>query len=209
MARSAAPIYWLPLQQASSPATSKGTWQDNKTRRPDGTVERLPLLCHMGDNYEDREQHPRAQARYVMIVRHEGHTVPLLMTNGAADLTRGTYAQYMAGKARKFGWYLLHVPLCRQIKSGDVRKDKIVCRELLASKKLCPAKHYPEGCPCSVRERAARQAAHVANEAARDSVFASLATKHEATLANAAAKGVGAEMRAAIRELVGELKGGK
>jgi hypothetical protein len=173
--REARPIHWQPLstpstgehiaREVSRGAVTRG--RDPETGLP--TLERLPALCHGGDDYESRQVHPRARSRFVVCVRHDGHVVAITLTNASADLnlTSG-YANYVRMKARSLGWFPF-VACCpvRELKAKRLRRDRVRAPELLArGAKVCSPERLKSDRPCphAIAERDARRAAHAVEQ---------------------------------------------
>lgn len=142
-----------------------------RTRMVNGrkVIEKLPQHGHEGD-YENKR---RARGRrYIMVVRHEGHTVPLLLTNAAAHLTHGPYAQYQLGKARALGWYPMGGCPCALYIGQELSADQVVSDAVKKGTPCKPGTHSAEHpCEHDLAERAARTALWNADQAERMSGF--------------------------------------
>jgi len=107
-----------------------------------------------------------------MVVRHEGHIVPLLLTNAAAHLTHGPYAQYQLNKGKHFGWYPEGACPCALFIAGELKGDNVVSAEVRNGKPCEPGSHsQAKPCPHDLAERAARRDQWNADQAERMAGF--------------------------------------
>lgn len=128
-------------------------------------VERVPQRGHQGD-YEDRR--PARGIRSVRTVRSDGHTVHMVLTNGAAHLDHTTqFGQYQNAKAEHLGWYPVgSCPLAR-LANGQLQPQHFRVQSML-KETPCAPKSYSEKSPCkhSIAEELARKAAWASGEMA-------------------------------------------
>lgn len=141
-------------------------------------TEKLPQHGHDGDYENKRKARGR---RYIMVVRHEGHTVPLLLTNAAAHLQHGPYAQYQLGKARHLGWYPMGACPCALFLSQELTADQVVSPEVKTGTPCEPGTHNSERpCKHDIAERKARTEAWNSDQASRMSGFRDADEKNHA-----------------------------
>lgn len=158
------PIFWTtttPGYNASD--RERRVWVDDvlpngKKIRKQAT-EKFPQRGHLGD-YETRFQAPGE--RWMLVVRHDGHEVRAVLTNGAAHMDSATgYGQYVRAKARALGWYDPRQCPCALLATGGLQPEHIVSEEVKAAEPCRPGAYDPkkERCPHSIAEKAARMAA--------------------------------------------------
>lgn len=149
------PIFWLTTSDPRNGAAERERVRVGE----DGEmiVEKVPQHGHVGD-YENRVRAPGM--RCALVVRHEGHTVELLLTNAAAHLDpSGPYGNYQRAKARKLGWYLAGTCPVAMLASGELSRTQVACEENRSPKATaCPPKSCSKAEPCKhdLAERAAR-----------------------------------------------------
>ncbi len=158
------PCFWLTTSEDPSRERSR-------TRMVAGrkVTEKFPQHGHDGDYENKRKARGR---RYVMVVRHEGHVVPLLLTNAAAHLTAGPYAQYQLNKAKHFGWYPEGACPCALLAGQELTNDQVVS-EKVRSGAPCKQGTHNATSPCEhdLAERAARTAMWNTDQAERMAAF--------------------------------------
>lgn len=167
------PIFWLTTSENQN-------LERTRTRMINGrkVTERVPQHGHVGD-YENKT---RAKGRrYVKVVRHEGHTVPLLLTNAAAHLTTGPYAQYAMSKARAFGWYPEGGCPCALLIGGELTNDQVVSPDVRNGTPCEQGTHnIDRPCKHDLAERAARTKQWNEDQAEKMAGFADADEKNHA-----------------------------
>lgn len=146
------PCFWMTTSENTGPTSP----ERSRSRMLKGrkVLEKLPQHGHVGD-YENRARAPGK--RYIMVVRHEGHTVPLLLTNAAAHLTPGPYTQYQLNKARALGWYPEGACPAALFVAGELNKDQVVSDEVRSATPCAQGTHsITAPCKHDLAERAAR-----------------------------------------------------
>jgi hypothetical protein len=170
------PIFWLTTSDPRNGAAER--------ERPvmvDGemAVEKFPQHGHLGD-YENKTRAPGT--RYFVVVRHEGHTTNLVLTNGAAHLDpNGPYGQYVRTKALFLGWYPAGTCPVAKLLAGELKKQHIACDDNKSPRaKACAPGTCNQKNPCEhdLAERAARAARWNANQAKRLAGFRSDAERY-------------------------------
>jgi hypothetical protein len=119
-------------------------------------VERIPQRGHMGD-YENRR--PARGIRSVRVIRHDGHLVDSVLTNGAAHLDHTTsYGQYMQAKWRFFGWIPLGSCPLALLAIGSIERDHLHDQSILADQPCAPGScSEKDPCKHATAELAARR----------------------------------------------------
>jgi hypothetical protein len=204
MAMKREPIFWLTTSDPRNGAAER-----ERTVMLDGepVVEKHPQHGHQGD-YENKTRAPGT--RYIKVVRHEGHTVALVLTNGAAHLdASGPYGNYVRGKARFLGWYPEGACPVALLNAGELRKQHIACAENLSHKaKACAPRTCNQANPCEhdLAERAARAAKWNKKQTERLAGFRSDAERYAQEVAKAnkelvvdVANAVAAKVAAAVQ----------
>jgi hypothetical protein len=167
------PCFWL---TTSEDANRERT----RTRMVGGrkVTERLPQHGHEGDYENKRKARGR---RYIMVVRHEGFIVPLLLTNAAAHLTHGPYAQYQLNKGKHFGWYPEGACPCALFVAGELTADQAVSNEVKTGTPCEPGTHSAQKpCKHDLAERAARTKQWNEDQAEKMAAFQDREDKHAA-----------------------------
>lgn len=145
------PIFWLTTTE--DPERERRTIRAVAGRKP--IVEKLPQIGHVGD-YDNKQ---RAKGtRFVFMIRHEGHEIPMCLTNAAAHLDPSTgYGNYMRGKARALGWYPSGACPSRLFRMGELTLDQLASEEARTGTPCEPQmSNRKRPCPHDVAERAAR-----------------------------------------------------
>jgi hypothetical protein len=154
MAMKREPIFWL---TTSDPRNGAAERERLTTVDGEPVLEKIPQHGHQGD-YENRTRAPGV--RYIKVVRHEGHTVPLVLTNAAAHLDpTGPYGNYMRSKARALGWYPEGACPLALVAAGELRKNQLAAESNRSSKAApCASKSCNQANPCKhdLDEREAR-----------------------------------------------------
>jgi hypothetical protein len=143
------PCFWLTTGEDANR-------ERTRTRMVAGrkVTERLPQHGHEGDYENKRKARGR---RFIMIVRHEGHVVPLLLTNAAAHLTPGPYSQYQLNKGKHFGWYPEGACPCALYVAGELTDDHVVSSDVKSGSPCEQGSHSAQKpCKHDLAERAAR-----------------------------------------------------
>lgn len=151
--RDALPIFWT--------STQPGFNDSDRTRHfmKDGEqiVERIPQRGHIGDH--DEFVVDRRGIRFLTVIRHDGHIVHSVLTNGAADLDdTASYGQYIRAKHRKLGWYGIGECPCALVR-GRALSPHTMLHVPNRSADPCEQGTYSHDNPCphSKAELAARQ----------------------------------------------------
>ena len=115
------PIFWT--------STQPGFNDSDRTRHVmiDGerVTERIPQRGHVGDH--DEFEVDRNNFRYRTMIRHDGHIVSSILTNGAAHSdVHGPYGQYIQSKYRFLGWFSPADCPCALIASRIIGADTMV-----------------------------------------------------------------------------------
>lgn len=185
------PIFWTTTTPGFNDSDRARTIMVEGKRR----TEKFPQRGHVGD-YDDRKIAPGD--RWMLVVRHDGHEVRAVLTNGAAHMDTATaYAQYVRVKGHRLGWYNPGQCPCALIATKELSKDAVVSDEV-RNGTPCPPSSYSlkNRCPHSSAEQAARQAVHKAVQDERELAFKSKEDKildamreQTAALAKAASPG--------------------
>lgn len=177
------PIFWLTTSDPRNGAAER-----ERVIMVDGEprVEKIPQHGHQGD-YENRSRAPGV--RYIKVVRHEGHTVALLLTNAAAHLDPTTgYGNYMRSKARALGWYPEGACPLALLAAGEISANQLASEELRAPKaQACAARTSNQANPCKhdLAERAARAVKWGKKQRERAAAFATDADRYAKELREA------------------------
>lgn len=198
------PCLWLTTSDPNNGEQFRTRTRMIKGRK---VTEKVPQHGHDGD-YENRTK--AKGRRYIMIVRHEGHVVPLMLTNAAAHLTSGPYSANMLTKARKFGWYPAGACPCRVLASGELTLDHFVSDEARAG---VPCGDHvrstiDEPCPHDVAERVARAKQWGVDHAERMAAFRDPDEKRD-EMQRAANADLVTNVANAVAERVASAKSGK
>lgn len=168
------PIFWT----TTTPDYNKPDRERVRIENGKRIVEKVPQIGHQGD-YENKT---RAKGtRYVYIVRHEGHVVPLLLTNAAAHMDANTtFGTYQRRKARAFGWYPAGACPCALRVAGEYTPNHFVSKEA-QSGQPCANREADMRNPCKhdIAERAARAERWKEEQAERMAKFKPEEDKHK------------------------------
>lgn len=166
------PCFWLTTTENPKPERERLLIVNGRK-----VIEKFPQHGHDGD-YENKRK--ARGMRYVRIVRHEGHVVPLLLTNAAAHLDpSGPYGNYQRRKARKMGWYPAGGCPAALLAAGELDRDNIVSEVPKTTKPCKPGTYsFAEPCEHDKAERAARAAQWKTDQDERLSGFKTDADKH-------------------------------
>ncbi len=153
--------------------------------------ERKPSLAHCGGDYDTVQFHPNARNRFRDVLRHDGHIVSQVMTNGAPHVSvRTSWAGYQLAKARHFGWIPVDVCPVRLLKFGGF-KPSVFLDESILKAHVCAKGATPEGgCKHFRAELAARRAKQIEAMTAIDAVIVDAESARERSIAEAAARAV-------------------
>jgi hypothetical protein len=161
-------------------------WSGNNTPdRGDGRKERKPSLpIKLDERGRVDGLHPRANNRFIDMVRHDGHVASIVMTNATADVVihapGGTFANHQFGKAHFHGWFPIASCPVRLMKAGALLREKVVSAEVLDGH-VCDKDRATWPCPHTIAEITARSTQH---ERAQAPVMQALeAAEHRAELA--------------------------
>lgn len=160
------PCFWTTTQPGfNTPHRERQVMVDGRRVR-----EKFPQRGHQGD-YDDLR--PARGIRSVLMIRHDGHTVQVALTNAAAHLDHTTpWGQYQLMKARSLGWFQPSQCPCALLLTGELTREHIVQVEILNSRPCDPGTYSVKApCPHVLAERAARTAQHNRDEAERLASF--------------------------------------
>lgn len=190
------PILWLTTSEDSNRERSRVRMINGRK-----VTEKIPQHGH--DGASDYENKIRAKGqRYIMVVRHEGHVVPLILTNAAAHLTMGPYAQYQLNKARHFGWFPAAACPCALVATNELTHDHLVSEEAKTGQPCEPGTYsFEKPCKHNLAERAARTRQWNEDQNERMSAFADK-TEKEAAIQRALNKELVADVANAVAEKV-------
>lgn len=166
--------------------------------------EKIPQRGHVGGDADNPivSRH----ARWVHVLRHDGHAVRMVMTCAAADFDMASlWTQERRAKARHFGWILVgHCPLALVL-TGEIQKGQLLAKDI-RNQPPCAHGTYGENKPCPhyLAEEAARKELQKKKTAQAEKVNRSEADKLVAAQADQTKEIVGA-----ITEVLGGKKKGK
>ena len=108
--------------------------------------EKIPQRGHVGGDADN----PIASrhARWMHVLRHDGHVVRMVMTCAAADLDMASlWTQERRAKARFFGWIPVGQCPLAMLLTGDIQKGQLIAKE---NRGAAPCAHgsYGETKPC-------------------------------------------------------------
>ena len=134
-------------------------------------IERIPQTGSQGE-YDNRQPITSVR-RWLPMLNHGGHEVPVVFTNAAADLNNtGPFAQYQWAMTRAMGWFWIGACPVALASSGELRTHMVVDQAILDDQP-CALGTYGETNPCKhvASERAARARQNAENEAAREQAY--------------------------------------
>jgi hypothetical protein len=146
------PIFWTSTRPGYNNVDRERVTNVNGKR----IVERVPQRGHQGD-YENRRL-AKGQ-RYITAVRHEGHVVSVVMTNGAAHMDPNTeFGLYQKAKMAHLGWYPIGGCPLAALANGNMMPGHFTDQSLLKDVP-CPPSSCSEAKPCrhAIAERDARR----------------------------------------------------
>jgi hypothetical protein len=159
------PIMWVNASQANYRGAERSKMVNGRK-----VTERVPARGFDGDPDAKR---PARGVRSVRLVRHEGHIVDMVLTNGAAHLDPNTeWGQYQKAKARFMGWFPLGSCPCALLTTGEMTADHMVDRAT-ARELPCAPGSYSEQAPCkhALAEIDARRAQCLVDTKDREHTF--------------------------------------
>lgn len=165
--RDALPIFWT--------STQPGFNDSDRTRRymKDGEliIERIPQRGHIGTH--DEFVVDKRGIRFLTVIRHDGHIVHSVLTNGAADLDdTASYGQYIRAKHRKLGWYGVGECPCALVAARSLSPDTMLHAPNRTSDPCDPGTYsHDKPCPHSKAELAARQSRQAKLMAAKEAAY--------------------------------------
>lgn len=166
------PIFWT----STRPGYNKRDRERVSFVDGEQRVERVPQRGHQGD-YENRR--PARGVRSVRVVRHEGHIIEMVVTNGAAHLDPHTeWGQYQFAKARFHGWFQLgSCPLAR-VAAGELSPSHFRAQSILKDRPCAPGTcSEKEPCKHALAEIEARRAAQAKANAELERKYAGAAER--------------------------------
>ena len=133
----------------------------------DGVAVRIkhPQAGHQGDY--DAPIRMRAEGyRWITVVNSAGNVVPLVLTNGAADMNPNSeYALDRKQKARFHGWYRYGQCPVALLRAGEMHAGHFADASLVKAQPCQPGEYSLERpCKHALAEQAARRAKHNARE---------------------------------------------
>lgn len=160
------PIFWTTTKPGYNNADRQSERMVNGRR----VIEKFPQHGHIGD-YESPTKAPGV--RFVYMITHVGHEIPMVLTCGASHLDpNNPFGKYQLQKARFLGWFPPEACVLALLTNGDLHENHIVEASLLASD-LAPCR-YEQGrysrfdmCEHSLAEKMARRMRHNIDEAER------------------------------------------
>lgn len=133
-------------------------------------VERHPARGHLGDGPDDVKE--ARGTRYITVVRHDGHTVFLCLTNAASHLDTNTpWAQYQRAKCFVLGWFEIGKCPLAALYNGEMFgghfHDQSIVEAWRNEEPPCRPSDCSEASPCrhALAEKAARVRSNVAYHA--------------------------------------------
>ena len=154
------PIFWTTPRQGYNDRDRQRVRFENGR----AVIERFPAKGHLGD-YENRVTAPGT--RYVTVVRHDGHSVFMVLTNGAAHLDVMTpFASYQRSKMRAFGWFPLGACPLALLANSELYACNFA-NQAIVTEQPCVPGSYSEASPCKhcLAEKAARAEINVESNA--------------------------------------------
>ena len=160
------PIFWTTTQPGYNDRDRMRTRVDEETGEL--VVERFPQRGHDGD-YDDHKPAERG-LRYVNMVRHEGHIVPVVLTNAAAHLDHtDSFGRYQIATARNHGWFCLDECPRALVATGTISERSIVDKSQHGEAPCDPGTYSADRmCRHAQAELKARRARNVKLEANRE-----------------------------------------
>lgn len=149
------PIFWTSTQPNYSEKDRTRYRMENGKR----IKEKIPQTGHIGTH----EAYQKAAVRrFHEVVRHDGHMVFSVLTNGAAHLdVHGPYGQYIVGKRRSLGWFGMGECPCALVAANNFGVECLVDEKNRGARPCEPGTYSAaQPCPHAVAEIAARRAAH-------------------------------------------------
>lgn len=173
------PILWLDAdlaqRESSHIAQRRAIIHPGAGAEGEDLVEKHPQYCSAGDEAGTIR---RDYARFLRIVKHDGHVVFASLMAGASAMDQN-YANNQRAKHKHFGWFRFGACPLAEVSAGRLRPDKIMDREVraaaLAGTAACRIKG---GVPCAHAE--AEIAARRDRHRARDEKIARLAMSEDA-----------------------------
>lgn len=135
------PIFWTSTQPNYSDKDRVRVSMVNGKR----VQERVPQRGHVGE-YDNYDYAPGF--RSLRVVRHDGHVVDSVLTNGAAHMdTHTTYGQYIRMKHRALGWFAMSECPCALVAAQHIGANTLV-HEPSRTAQPCPPGTYSAKAPC-------------------------------------------------------------
>ena len=159
------PIMWVNASQRNYVGATRTRVVGSKK-----TTERVPARGVIGE--PGKSSHARG-VRSVRVVRHEGHIIDMVLTNGAAHLDPNTeWGQYQKAKARFHGWFPVGACPCALRGTGEMQPDHFA-DSTLATELSCQPGTYSEQAPCkhALAEIEARRAQSLVETKEREHTF--------------------------------------
>jgi len=150
------PIFWTSTQpNYSDKDRVRYTMVDGKRIR-----EKVPQRGHVGE-YDNYTYAPGV--RYVTVLRHDGHIINSVLTNGAGHTDHtGPYGQYIRMKHRGLGWFGMGECPCALVAAQTISRDTLVCEANRDAQPCAPGSYNAKSpCPHAIAERDARRKQHV------------------------------------------------
>lgn len=174
------PIFWTSTQpNYSDKDRVKESMIDGKRVR-----ERIPQRGHVGE-YDNYTMAPGV--RFIRVIRHDGHIVDSVLTNGAAHMDpHSAYGQYIQAQHRHFGWFGAGECPCALVASGRFSRECLVHPANRDAQPCEPGSYSGQKpCPHTVAELRARREQHnglmaekEASSKSKDDKLIELLTEH-------------------------------
>jgi hypothetical protein len=163
------PVMWT----STRPDYNRNDRERSYVREGRLVTERIPQTGSQGE-YDNRTPITHVR-RWLPIINHGGHEVPVVFTNAAADLNNtGPVAQYQWAMIRGLGWFWPGACPVALVSTGELRADLVVAKSILGDRP-CEPGTYGERTPCkhTVAEKAARMTLTAADDARREAAYKS------------------------------------
>lgn len=128
---------------------------DEDTGQP--VYEKIPQRGHVAGDYDNPIA--SSQARWLHVLRHDGHVVRVPLTCAAADLDGAQLtAQERRAKARYFGWIPVGSCPLAMVETGEIKAGQLIAK-IIRGQEMCKLGSYGPAKPCPhyLAEEAARK----------------------------------------------------
>ncbi|HUR48207.1 MAG TPA: hypothetical protein VMY88_01570 [Acidimicrobiales bacterium] len=205
----AEPILWahkaeklrkIPARRWNPEAGAMEEAFDDDTGQP--VYEKIPQRGHVAGDYDNPV--PSPHARWLHVLRHDGHVVRVPLTCAAADLDGAQLtSQERRAKARHFGWIPVGSCPLAMVETGELKAGQLIAKAI-RGQEMCKHGSYGPNKPCPhyIAEEAARKELQKKATAKREKAHQSEADKLVAAQADQTKEIVGA-----ITDALGKKKG--